>query len=153
METEETEKEETEKDKEETDTTDKEVMIKEIRWRCPCARPWGGQWAVGHRRGSRARHSRTKNPEAKTFGERREQMTFGDTKDLQSEDNAADQHIAAIFSSLPATPGLLPGLTTGRKPITADDIRFSDVTLPSAKSIGKRKEHVEMVLYPLPPGE
>jgi hypothetical protein len=31
----------------------------------------------------------------------------------------------------------LDGLTAGHKPITSD--------LPSAKSIGKRKEHVEMV--------
>jgi hypothetical protein len=44
-------------------------------------------------------------------------------------------------------------VTTGHKPSTSEHIRFPDVTLPSAKSIGKRKEHIEMVLYPLPPGK
>jgi hypothetical protein len=38
-------------------------------------------------------------------------------------------------------------------PITSDDIGICDETLPSGKSIGKRKAYVEMVLYTLPPGE
>jgi hypothetical protein len=44
----------------------------------------------------------------------------------------------------------LDALTAGHKAITSEDIRFPDETLMSAKSIGKRKEPVEMVLYPLP---
>jgi hypothetical protein len=44
----------------------------------------------------------------------------------------------------------LNALTAGHKAITSEDIRFPDETLLSAKSIGKRKEHVEMVLYPSP---